>query len=84
MWTQLVHIRDDAGLVPVHSDAGIRHGVTIHGLNQDLLEPGGPVGLALGAGGVLPRCGTLLKQEMAADLLVGTVLDVEECLVLVG
>ena len=84
VWAQLVNIRDDVGLVPVRADAGIRRGITVHAFHQDLLEPGGPVGLALGAGGVLPWCGTLLKQEMAADLLVGTVLDVEECLVLVG
>ena len=52
-------------------------------MNQDLLELGGPVGLALGAGGALP-CSSLLRKEVAADLLVCTVLEVEESLVLVG
>ena len=84
MRAHAVQKRDDVGLVPVLADAGIRRGVAIHHLDQDLLEPGRPIGLALRARGVLPRCGTLLQQEVAADVLVRTVLQVEEGLVLVG
>ena len=84
MRAHAVQKRDDVGLVPVLADAGIRRGIAVHRLDQDLLEPDGPVGLALPARGVLPRCGTLLQQEVAADVLVRTVLQVEEGLVLVG
>ena len=77
-------MRDDVGLVPVCANAGIRSGITVHSLGQDLLEPGEPVGLALGTGGGVPGCGTLLQQKVSADLLVSTELEVEEGLVLVG
>ena len=70
VWASLIQMWNDVGLFPVHTHAGIRRGILVHAPLHDLLQAHEPVGLTLGAGGLLFGRSCPLEDVVAADLLV--------------